>query len=130
MRRHAGLTQLEECLSINQVVIGSSPVSGSKIYRRCLIMAVLGGWNIDEMKSVNLPQKAQSAFTAVTGGLVGAEYMPVLYVGSQLVNGTNYCILAVQTIITGTPEKRLVKMIVNVSANGIASLVSVSGVGL
>ena len=93
-------------------------------------MAVLGGWNIDEMKSVNLPQKAQSAFTAVTGGLVGAEYMPVLYVGSQLVNGTNYCILAVQTIITGTPEKRLVKMIINVSSNGTASLVSVSGVSI
>ena len=93
-------------------------------------MAVLGGWNIDEMKSVNLPQKAQSAFTAVTGGLVGAEYMPVLYVGSQIVNGTNYCILAVQTIITGTPEKRLVKMIINVSSNGSASIVSVSGVGL
>ena len=93
-------------------------------------MAVLGGWNIDDMKSVNLPQKAQSAFTAVTGGLVGAEYMPVLYVGSQLVNGTNYCILAVQTIITGTPEKRLVKMIINVSSNGTASLVSVSGVSI
>lgn len=93
-------------------------------------MAVLGGWNIDEMKSVNLPQKAQSAFTAVTGGLVGAEYMPVLYVGSQIVNGTNYCILAVQTIITGNPEKRLVKMIINVSSNGTASLVSVSGISL
>ena len=93
-------------------------------------MALLGGWNIDEMKSVNLPQKAQSAFTAVTGGLVGAEYMPVLYVGSQVVNGTNYCILAVQTIITGTPEKRLVKMIINVSSNGTASLVSVSGVSI
>ena len=93
-------------------------------------MAVLGGWNIDEMKSVNLPQKAQSAFTAVTGGLVGAEYMPVLYVGSQVVNGTNHCILAVQTLVTQTPEKRLVKMIVNVSANGSASLISVSGLAL
>ena len=93
-------------------------------------MAILGGWNIDEMKSVNLPQKAQSAFTAVTGGLVGAEYMPVLYVGSQIVNGTNYCILAVQTIITGNPEKRLVKMIINVSSNGTTSLVSVSGVSI
>ena len=93
-------------------------------------MAVLGGWNIDEMKSVNLPQKAQSAFTAVTGGLVGAEYMTVLYVGSQVVNGTNYCILAVQTIITGNPEKRLVKMIINVSSNGTTSLVSVSGVSI
>ena len=93
-------------------------------------MSVLGGWNIDEMKSVNLPQKAQSAFTAVTGGLVGADYMPVLYVGTQLVNGTNYCILALQTLLTPNPEKRLVKMIINVSSNGSASLVSVSGVSL
>ena len=93
-------------------------------------MAVLGSWNIDEMKSVNLPQKAQSAFTAITGGLVGAEYMPVLYVGSQIVNGTNYCILALQTLVTQNPEKRLVKMIINVSGNGTASLVSVSGVSL
>ena len=93
-------------------------------------MAVLGGWNIDEMKSVNLPQKAASAFTAVTGGLVGAEYQPVLYVGSQVVNGTNYCILAVQTIVTPDAEKRLVKMIINMGTNGSASLVSVSGVAL
>lgn len=93
-------------------------------------MAVLGGWNIDEMKGCNLPQKAASAFTAVTGGLVGADYMPVLYVGSQVVNGTNYCILALQTVITQNPEKRLVKMIINVSSNGTASLVSVSGIAL
>ena len=50
-------------------VAGSSPASGSKNYLEVLIMALLGGWNIDEMKTVNLPQKAQSAFTAVTGGL-------------------------------------------------------------
>ena len=91
-------------------------------------MALLGSWNIDEMKGCNLPQKAQSAFTAVTGGLVGADYQPVLYVGSQLVNGTNYCILALQTIITANPEKRLVKVIINVAPNGVASLVSVSGI--
>ncbi|MBQ3447766.1 MAG: hypothetical protein IJG37_09000 [Synergistaceae bacterium] len=93
-------------------------------------MAVLGGWNIDEMKGVNLPQKAQSAFTAVTGGLVGADYEPVLYVGSQLVNGINYCVLAVQTLLTATPEKRLVKMVINVDTKGVATLVSVSGIGL
>ncbi len=94
-------------------------------------MAVtLGGWNIDEMKGCNLPQKAQSAFTAVTGGLVGAEYQPVLYVGSQVVNGTNYCIFAIQTLVEPNAEKRLVKMIINAAANGAASLVSVSGVAI
>ena len=93
-------------------------------------MAQLGSWNIDEMKSVNLPQKAQSAFTAVTSGLMGADYMPVLFVGTQQVNGTNYCILALQTLMTAEPEKRLVKMIINVDIKGVASLVSISQVGL
>lgn len=93
-------------------------------------MTTLGGWNIDEMKGVTLPQKAQSAFTAVTGGLVGADYTPVLYVGSQVVNGTNHCILAKQTIITATPEVRLVKMIINVDTKGAAQLLSVSGIAL
>ena len=53
-------------------------------------MALLGGWDISELKSCNLPQKAQSAFTGATMDLVGADYEPVLYVGKQLVNGTNY----------------------------------------
>lgn len=93
-------------------------------------MNKLGSWDISEIKGCNLPQKAQSAFTAVTGELVGADYQPVLYVGSQLVNGTNYCILAIQTIITAEPKKNLVKVIVNVSTSGVASLVSVSGIAI
>ena len=93
-------------------------------------MATLGGWNIDEMKGVNLPQKVQSAFTLVTSELAGADYEPVLLVGSQVVNGTNYCILAVQTLTTANPEKHLVKMIINIAVNGSAKLKSVSRIEL
>ena len=91
-------------------------------------MAVLGGWDISGLKACTLPQKAASAFTLITGGLVGAEYMPVLYVGSQLVHGTNHCIIAVQTVITANPEKRLVKMVINEMSDGTANFVSVSGI--
>ena len=91
---------------------------------------MLGSWTLADFKGCNLPQKAASAFTAVTGGLTGAEYLPVLYVGSQLVNGTNHCILAIQTVITACPEKRLVKVIINEGSDGKASLVSVSGIAI
>ena len=87
---------------------------------------ILGGWNFDEVKGVNLPQKAQSAFTEVTSGLMGANYEPVLYAGSQVVNGVNYCIFALQTSLTAHPEQRLMKMIINVDGKGKANLVSVS----
>ncbi len=33
---------------------------------------IFGGWNLDDVKGCNLPQKVQSAFTAVTGELVGS----------------------------------------------------------
>ena len=87
---------------------------------------ILGGWNFDEVKGVNLPQQAQSAFTEVTSGLMGANYEPVLYAGSQVVNGVNYCIFALQTSLTAHPEQRLMKMIINVDGKGKANLVSVS----
>lgn len=93
-------------------------------------MAKLGSWNMAEMKVVNLPQKAQSAFTSVTGSLVGAEYEPVLYVGKQLVNGTNYCILALQRLSVPSAELRLVKMIIHVPLEGTASILSISGIEL
>lgn len=91
---------------------------------------ILGGWNYDDVKATNLPQKVASAFTAVTGELVGADYMPVAYAGSQVVNGINYQIIALQMIASPNVVKRFVKMIINVSSDGKTSLISVSGLGL
>ena len=91
---------------------------------------ILGGWNLDEVKGCNLPQKVATDFTAVTGELVGAEYEPIAYLGSQQVNGTNYRILALQRMVTPNAEKRIVKMIIHEELDGSVRLVSVSGLGL
>ena len=91
---------------------------------------VLGGWNLDEVKGCNLPQKVQSAFTAVTGEMTGADYEPIAYLGSQQVNGTNYRILAIQRLVVPSEEKRIVKMIIHEGLDGVASLVSVSGLAI
>ena len=91
---------------------------------------ILGGWDIDEVKWCNLPQKVQTDFTAVTSELVGADYEPIAYLGSQTVNGTNYRILALMRIVTPNAEKKIVKMIINEASDGSVRLVSVSGVAL
>ena len=91
-------------------------------------MPSLGAWDFSALKACSLPQKAASAFANVFGGLTGAEYMPVLYVGSQQVNGVNHCIIALQTLITQNPEKRLVKLIINEAPDNSASLVSITGI--
>lgn len=91
---------------------------------------MIGSWIIEDFGAVKLPQKVASGFAAVTGGLVGADYQPVLYVGHQVVNGMNYCIIATQVLATENPEKRLVKMVINEDPKGEFSLVSVSGIVL
>lgn len=91
---------------------------------------ILGGWNLDEIKGCNLPQKVQSAFTAVTSELVGADYEPIAYLGSQTVNGTNYRILALMRLVVPNAEKKIVKMIIHEELDGSVRLQSVSGVNL
>ena len=91
---------------------------------------VLGSWNLEEIKGCNLPQKVQSVFTAVTSDLVGADYEPIAYVGSQQVNGTNYRILALSQVIIPNSEKRIVKMIIHEELDGSVRLVTISGVAL
>ena len=93
-------------------------------------MTALGGWNVEEVKGCNLPQKVQSAFTAVTGELTGADYEPIAYLGSQTVNGTNYRVLALKTPSVLNGEKSFVKIIVNVAADGTMRLVSISRVAI
>ena len=93
-------------------------------------MTLLGGWNLDEIKSCNLPQKVQSAFTAITGEMTGADYEPITYLGSQVVDGTNYRVLALQKLVVPNSEKRIVKMIIHEEFDGSVRLVSVSGVAL
>lgn len=91
---------------------------------------IFGGWNLDDVKGCNLPQKVQSAFTAVTSELVGADYEPIAYLGSQQVNGMNYRVLCLQKLIVPNAEKRIAKMIIHEELDGSVRLVSISGVAL
>ena len=80
-----------------------------------------------KFKTAILPQVLSNAFYDVTSKLVGAKYVPVLYVGSQIVHGTNYYLLAEQTIMNATKTKHIVKMVINVNENG-NSLVEIGNV--
>ena len=93
-------------------------------------MSLLGGWNLEEVKGCNLPQKVATDFTAVTSEMVGADYEPIAYLGSQQANGINYRILALMRTVTPNAEKRIVKMIINEAPDGSVCLVSVGGVAL
>ena len=52
-----------------------------------------GGWENIPHETGELPADAQVAFDKAVDDLVGAEYVPVALMSTQVVAGTNYCIL-------------------------------------
>ena len=69
-----------------------------------------------------MPQEAASAWSAVDGGLCGASYKPLLFVGKQVAKGTNYWFIAEQTLVTNPPVKHIVTIAVN-AFNGTYAIV-------
>ncbi len=88
---------------------------------------LLGGWTVspDATEAV-LPENVQAAFDVATGKLLGAEYAPVAYLGSQVVAGTNYAVLAKKTVVTAEPETTLSVLIINEPLEGEASVLHVN----
>lgn len=61
-----------------------------------------------------LPQKVASAASAIeTAELRGANYKPLIYVGTQVVRGVNYWFICEQTSISTQTKKKIVKLAVN-----------------
>lgn len=77
---------------------------------------MLGSWNVDIQVGA-LPQKIASAFGNLE--LVGAEYSPIAYLGSQVVNGVNHAVLAEQLLTVGKDVKNIVLMIFNEKGNDV-----------
>ena len=59
-----------------------------------------------------LPQKAASAL-GVLNELVGAEYKPVMYVGTQVTQGTNYIFICEIKTISLIEDRKLVSLAIN-----------------
>lgn len=72
-----------------------------------------GGWELAEMLACSLPEKVASGFSEVTHAMVGAKYVPVLYVGTQVVHGMNHMIICKQTLAVQGAAEHLVNMVLN-----------------
>lgn len=84
---------------------------------------LFGGFEFENFEGLTkMPQKAASAWVALDGGIVGAGYKPLLYIGTQVVKGINYWFIAEQTLILEEPVKHIVKVAVN-EFNGKYSVV-------
>ena len=68
--------------------------------------ASVGSWSITE--STEMTAEAQKAFDKAIEGLMGVNYSPVALLGTQLVSGTNYCVLAYGSLVTADPVTGLI----------------------
>ena len=79
---------------------------------------IVGGWELVEMQSCPLPEKVATGFGEVTQSMLGARYVPVLYVGTQVVHGINHMLICKQTLAAQGAPEHLVKMVLNQNLDG------------
>lgn len=80
---------------------------------------MVGGWENVPCEAAELPEDAQAAFDKALDGLVGAKYTPVALLSTQIVAGTNYCILCQITPVVpdATPTWALVYVHADLQGN-------------
>ncbi|MCL2611413.1 MAG: hypothetical protein FWE02_07035 [Defluviitaleaceae bacterium] len=92
----------------------------------------MGGWEINP--SMCPPEAVATGFNQVFEHMVGVKYKPLLYCGSQLVNGTNHMIIAEATLVTNPPSNRIVKIVLHQTIpteehiNGVFSILKIEQV--
>ncbi|WP_223251657.1 hypothetical protein [Bacillus sp. LLTC93] len=87
-----------------------------------------GGWEFQDMEGCNLPQPVATAFSKAFEGFVGVQYVPVLYVASQLVSGNNYCIICKTTATTNPPIQGCKVVIIYADLEGNAHITNIHDV--
>ncbi|SFU07616.1 hypothetical protein SAMN05192562_104499 [Kosakonia arachidis] len=91
---------------------------------------IVGGYVIDP--AVNLNEKRMtneqlSRFITAFEGIVGAKYLPLIYIGSQRVTGYLYAYIAQRTFIySHSVEVTLVKVVIHESFDNQLTIHSIS----
>ena len=65
--------------------------------------------SVEQQELTMMPQRAASAGESFAVEIVGANYKPAAYVGTQIVNGVNHVFLAEQTLVTASPVRHIFK---------------------
>ncbi len=86
---------------------------------------VVGGWKTILHEAEPLPEDAQAAFDKAVEKLVGAKYTPVSLLSTQLVAGTNYCILCQVSPVVSDPEPNWALVYIYADLQGNAEIMNV-----
>ena len=88
---------------------------------------IVGGWTpVVQEEAGKLPEDAQAAFDKVTEQLDGASYTPVALLSTQVVAGTNYCILCQITPVVPDAVPRWTIVFLYEDLQGNVSLMNIA----
>lgn len=74
----------------------------------------MGGWKFTpNLQACDLLDDVATGFGQIFDHMVGATYVPLLYVGTQLVHGTNHMLICKQTLAVKDGLERLVCVVLN-----------------
>ncbi len=85
---------------------------------------LLGGWEIVSHDAEELPEDAQEAFDKAKKDLTDGVYMPVSLLATQVVAGTNYCILCQVTPDDAASEQKWTLVYIYADLQGNAEIMN------
>ena len=91
---------------------------------------VAGGWTANAEDPTLIPEAALEAFNKATEELVGCDYEPIALLGSQVVAGTNYCLLCKCTVVTPDAPVSYVLMYIYSGVDGTNEVLDIQDITL
>ena len=89
-----------------------------------------GGWAVNADDPTLIPEEALEAFNKATEELVGCDYEPIALLGSQVVAGTNYCLLCKCTVVTPDAPVNYVLMYIYSGVDGTNEVLDIQDITL
>ncbi len=89
---------------------------------------LVGGWSA--AASPEVTQEAQEAFDKAMEGLMGVDYTPVALLGTQVVAGTNYCILCQATVVSPEAQPYYALVYIYEALDGSAEVLTITDLEL
>ena len=90
----------------------------------------VGGWTANADDPTLIPEEALEAFNKATEELVGCDYEPIALLGSQVVAGTNYCLLCKCTVVTPDAPVSYVLMYIYSGVDGTNEVLDIQDITL
>ena len=86
----------------------------------------VGGYNFSEACGAGLDENCQAAFDKALEGIDGVGYEPLVRLGSQVVAGSNYAVLAKAELVTQNPKYALAVLTIYDGVDGTQQLLTVA----